>query len=423
MSSPITKVSVRDVRTLSGTHHAELSRITLLVGENSVGKSTFLGCLNALGHLAGLHELNDSINYFNQSPFYMGSFESIARTECDSFSVSINLDSGFFRQFSVNFAKGSSDIPIQETGLHLQIRENTRELDPKLSIIRKTSKNDLQQWHFDGPEFQFHLNRSEVSYSQFTSWLSRSVTHGYFPFSGDQSTYKKRMENPSVQELAAFTKFINFFQRYFQGPQPLHSITAVLPHELKRERQYHYNPIEILSSSVDISTINNFGRKLGLFRQLKVKKTSHDQFEVLINVSGSFHNLIDVGFGVTSLLPLIATICNVSSRSLFLLQQPEVHVHPSAQADLIKMISRSDHSFVIETHSDHIIAWLRILVKEKVLEPSDVAIIYFERVPEDESSSYLHQISLDQHANLIGQPKSYRQFFSTETNRLLGFPI
>lgn len=84
------------------------------------------------------------------------------------------------------------------------------------------------------------------------------------------------------------------------------------------------------------------------------------------------------------------------------------------------MMARSGHAFVIETHSDHVIRWLRIMVKEQRLSPSDASIIYFESVPDDPSATHLHQISLDPRANLSGQPRTYRKFFSDETARLLG---
>ena len=85
-------------------------------------------------------------------------------------------------------------------------------------------------------------------------------------------------------------------------------------------------------------------------------------------------------------------------------------------------MTRSDHRFVIETHSDHVIDWFRILAREGGLAHSDVAIIYFESHPGDPSATRLHQISFDGRANMRGQPHSYREFFSVETARLLGFP-
>ena len=420
MSCPITDVSITDVRTFSGSHRAKLSRITLLVGENSVAKSTFLGCLNALGQMAALHELNDRTNFFNQKPFYMGSFESIARSGCDSFQVAFGLDKGLFHRFAVNFAKGS-DPSLEQVRLGVQMYDRASQPGPSLTINREISEDRPELWRFDGPKFQFCLNRSEVSDLQFTTWLSRYVIYGNLPFSGSTDNFKARVNDPMGLEITAFTKFVNFFRSYFRGPISTPRIIPIPPHGLERKRKYSNNPIKDHGGDDDLEMINRIGRKLDLFEQLDLRKLPTDQFELLVNVSGSYYNLVDVGYGVTSLLPFIFTLANAPPDTVFLLQQPEVHVHPSTQAKLIEMMAKSDHAFVVETHSDHVIRWFRILIKEGVLKSSDVGILYFERVPEERSATRLHQISLDRRANLSGHPPSYRQFFSTETNRLLGF--
>ena len=123
---------------------------------------------------------------------------------------------------------------------------------------------------------------------------------------------------------------------------------------------------------------------------------------------------------MTSLLPLIKTLADAPDGTLFLLQQPEVHIHPSAQAKLVELLAKSSHNFVIETHSDHVIDWFRILVTEGQLAASDLGIVYFERLTAEQSATQLHQLSFDGNGNLSGQPRNYRQFFSEETARLLG---
>ena len=421
MGSPITDIAITDVRTLAGEQRADLSKVTLLVGENSVGKSTFLGCLNALGRLAGLHELTDSTNFFEQEPFCMGDFESVARSGCTSFRVAIGLGSGPFRQFAIDFAE-NADASFKETKLEIQLSDGALQPDQTLTIVREAPENRPERWRFNGPSFQFHLNRSEVSDTQFTTWLSRSIARGILPFSGDPTKFQKRVGHPTIHDLVAFTKFVNFFRHHFRVPETPFGIIPPPPHGLERQRRYSYNPIETLSGQMDLTSINDAGRKLGLFNRIDVRQLPNNEFEVLVDVFGSYHNLCDVGYGIVSLLPFMKVLGSASPGTLFLLQQPEVHVHPSAQATLVNMMARSNHAFVVETHSDHVITWLRILVKEKTLAPTDVGIIYFEQLPEDKSATRLHQLSLDRRANLSGQPPSYREFFSKEATRLLGFP-
>ena len=419
MSATLTDISLTNVRCFSGEQRARLAKITLLVGENSVGKTTFLGCLNAIGRLAGLDELQDRINWFDQDPFYMGSFDTLARSGSASFRVAIGLADGPISQFAVQFAQGA-DLCPKEIALDLQLSDSQPERAPTLTIARDASGSHSERWRFDGPAFRFHLDQSEVSYIQFSTWLSQAIRKGVLPFSGEATQFRKRVANATNQDLAAFSRFVNFFRHRFRAPEKPLRIAPVRPHSLRPQRLYSFDPLGETSGRQDLDAINKVGRQLGLFNRIAVRGRDREAFEVLVDVSGSLRNLIDVGYGVSSLLPFLTTLASAAPKSLFLLQQPEVHIHPSAQAKLIEMMAKSGHAFVIETHSDHIIRWLRIMVKEKRLSPSDASIVYFEPRPDDRSATRLHQISLDTRANLSGQPLTYREFFSTETARLLG---
>ncbi len=421
MGVPITDISITNVRTLAGEQCAALSKLTLLVGENSIGKSTFLGSLNALGRLAGLHELTDGTNYFDQEPFNMGNFDSVVRAGCTSFRIAIGLGIGPFRRFAIEFEQDGSATSFKETKLEIQLSSVTADPSQTLTIVRDASEHRPEGWRFSGPAFQFHMNRSEVSDMQFTTWLSRSIARGILPFLGDGTIFRKRADNPTSHDLATFAKFVNFFRHDFRVPETPLRIISPRPYKLKRQRRYPYNPIKTFGNHMGLETINDIGRQLDLFNLIDIRQHSNDEFEVVVDVHGSYHNLCDVGYGIVSLLPLITYIGSSSRDTLFLLQQPEVHVHPSAQAALIKMMAGSKHAFIVETHSDHIITWLRILVKEERLTPTDVTIIYFDQCPEDNTATRLHQIAFDRRANLSGQPNDYREFFEMEAARLLGF--
>ena len=75
----ITDLQLRNVRCFEEEQTVQLSRISLLVGENSAGKSTFLGCYKALAKLANLYDLDDN-NHFDDAPFHMGPFDTIVRS-------------------------------------------------------------------------------------------------------------------------------------------------------------------------------------------------------------------------------------------------------------------------------------------------------------------------------------------------------
>ena len=172
-----------------------------------------------------------------------------------------------------------------------------------------------------------------------------------------------------------------------------------------------------------------FGKDAGLFADIKVKrhgKRLSDPFQLQIKVrSGSHENIMDVGYGVSQSLQLLVNVLERSDHEcerVFLLQQPEVHLHPRAQAELaslfVQAFRQSGNRFLIETHSDYIIDRVRIAVRKGLLKSEDVSVLYFERRGDTVT---IHNMTLDEHGNLLGAPRGYRDFFIRETDELLGF--
>ena len=103
-------------------------------------------------------------------------------------------------------------------------------------------------------------------------------------------------------------------------------------------------------------------------------------------------NISDVGYGVSLQLPIIlkcylAEVLPERRGSIIFIEQPEVHLHPKLHAKLIEtLFSLSKHtSYFIETHMQHIIRKMQVLVKEKSnkFSPEDVTIHYMIRNEED----------------------------------------
>ena len=174
---------------------------------------------------------------------------------------------------------------------------------------------------------------------------------------------------------------------------------------------------------------------LGLFSDIKVKrhgKQMSDPFQLQVKVrSGSHANIKDVGYGISQSLPILVDVLAPEGRGrrlgrrssrAFLLQQPEVHLHPRGQAELaslfVESFKKSRNQFLIETHSDYMIDRVRISVRKQILKADDVSILYFE--PKGNAVT-IYNMTLDDYGNLQGAPPGYRSFFQKETDRLLGF--
>ena len=89
-----------------------------------------------------------------------------------------------------------------------------------------------------------------------------------------------------------------------------------------------------------------FGRKSGLFDEVDIRKlgdSENDPFQIRVrpgnaNAQAPFRNLADVGYGVSQILPVLTELLRSDGPRMFLLQQPEIHLHPSAQAALGNLV-------------------------------------------------------------------------------------
>ncbi len=129
-------------------------------------------------------------------------------------------------------------------------------------------------------------------------------------------------------------------------------------------------------------------------------------------------DLADVGYGITHLLPIVTMLMSREER-VVLVSQPETHVHPSLQAELGELFVhawelRKTRS-IIETHSEHLIRRLQRRVRGGRLKPEDVAILYVDRTPE---GSTVTRLRMDAAGDFIDNWP--RGFFPEALNETLG---
>lgn len=100
----------------------------------------------------------------------------------------------------------------------------------------------------------------------------------------------------------------------------------------------------------------------------------------------------NVGFGLTFVLPVMVALLRSSPGDLLVIENPEAHLHPGAQAVLGRLCTIASSNGVqlfIETHSDHFLNGIRVSVKERLIAPSEVRLYYLER-----SSDRYHSVDI-----------------------------
>ena len=414
----ITELWIRDVRCFAGDQCARLGRITLLVGENSTGKSTLLGCCHTLAKLANLDDLGDE-NHFEDAPFRMGSFGSIARSGSVGFSIGGRFDGHSHTGARFSFG-ADGDVPV-ETAVRLDF--TSAEGAPGFVHLERLSE-PKRALRCAGPGFRIVIGPGDISYRSITGWLSRAVRYGMLPYGGDPATYRKRgAAHGSPAAQAAFARFVSFFRKDLPLPaEKSFQVVAPEPRPLPRERSYASLPEHLRKgrNAALMDYLAAVGVRLKLWHGVRVVTGATGEEAVEVAMPDGWRNLVDVGYGVHTMLPIASVMWGRAPGTTFLLQQPEAHVHPMAQALLAQMMAESEHRFVIETHSDHFLDRFRVCTREGAIPPEDVSIVYCEPNA-DRTEVRIHSLKLDARGNVDDAPANYRDFYLAETHRLLGF--
>jgi predicted ATPase len=119
-------------------------------------------------------------------------------------------------------------------------------------------------------------------------------------------------------------------------------------------------------------------------------------------------NLANMGEGLSQLLPIVARVLTTPRYGSLLIEQPELHLHPAAQADLADLFisgaEKADRQYIVETHSEHLLLRLRRRIAEGDVDPEDVAVLYVER---EGSESSVRALDLDESGHFDDWPKGF----------------
>lgn len=158
---------------------------------------------------------------------------------------------------------------------------------------------------------------------------------------------------------------------------------------------------------------------MGLIESFEVSQVSdlRQEYEVRILSNGSqlSVDLPDVGFGISQVLPVIVQLFYAQQNSIIIMEQPEIHLHPKAQAALADVMidalnSREKGSdrniqLIVETHSEHFLRRLQRRIAEgDKITTKDVS-TYFANT--GNTPSTLDELSIDEYGSILNWPENF----------------
>ena len=444
----IQKLTIEDVRCFAGRQEFNIRPLTFLVGENSTGKSTVLGCFDALHRFTRARTYDVDLD-FNVEPYQMGVFADIARRSTPK-----------KKKFRLGFEFGAKNGG-EKVEYFLTLTEKEKGAEPivqeqNLLFSESEIVFESAQQEVEGPDKQnrFHHISEVTDFSEkggnkkFCVRIFEPFTHMSVFRVLDYTRFVLREErknlSPVEREFQIWVE--NIWDPFTGGLDDGYEEDRYSFAPIRSKPQRTYDPLKETTSpegsDIPMALMNmfradekawkelkenltEFGKSSGLFTDIHVRrlgKSMGDPFQLQIKVKGPKANMIDVGYGVNQLLPILVRMFNSNPRTTFLMQQPEVHLHPRGQAELssllVDLVRQREHKFIVETHSDYMVNRARIEIMSGRIAPEDVSLIYLEP---SGNSVKVHNIRFDGQANLLDAPNGYRDFFLHESDKLLGF--
>lgn len=443
------RITLKDYRCFREQQSARLAPLTLLVGENSTGKTSFMAMIRALWEMAFRGGTPD----FKTPPYDLGSFDEIAHhrggrgSRADTFTAAVDVspenenksvqrNNSEFLCFEVTFAKEGS-VPTPE---RVRFSKERSWIEYAHSEIRFETERGSWSVSSDVTSlFMENLDFSSFFYlAQLIGYVYRSEDLKFVSISGSNDP----IQSDIAKVLEIIAPFSNSQVRrpripYASAPVRSKPRRTYDPARIAPDAEGDYIPMYLSNlyfegkrqwDSVK-AKLEEFGQSAGLFDEISVRPLGTKQTEPFqlhlrkfgTGLKGPRRNLIDVGYGVSQVLPVVTELVRQDAAPLVLLQQPEVHLHPCAQAELGSLfckIAGTDRQLIVETHSDNLLDRVRMDVRDGIgnLKPEDVSVLFFERNGLDVR---IHSLEIDAEGNILNTPPGYRRFFMEETTRSL----
>lgn len=413
-----------------------IKQVNFLVGENSTGKTSILSLINLLStpHFWFKQE-------FNTEEVQLGTFReivSIRSSTKDKFKIGVlefedEGDNTHRHSFLLTF--------IQDHGLPIasqyEYYADGRELniDFTKSAIRYKSK-----------VFDLKKEDTQLPFRVFKRWTKRER------LTKDFKQMKEGIPGGRKHSLLAAAFLVDTEVKQKKGaktelgafvlPSLVGELAWFAPIRSKPKRTYDEFRIDFTSEGAHTpylvrklldnprvsggfrKFLSEFGRESALLDSVAIEEFGHkptSPFSLNVVLDDKSLNIKNVGYGVSQCLPVVVEAFARGKKIWFAIQQPEIHLHPKAQAslgDLFYTTARDGNKrFLIETHSDYIIDRFRLNYRRPGPKVES-QVLFFERT---RAGNKVTAIDIKKDGEYSPeQPKKFREFFIKEELKLLG---
>lgn len=175
---------------------------------------------------------------------------------------------------------------------------------------------------------------------------------------------------------------------------------------------HYYHP---LHQKVELDTLkialDIWARYLGVANEIKIQEAGQSgvSWQVVHMQGYKALSLTAVGVGVSQILPILVMGLLAPDDTLLLVEQPELHLHPSVQArlgDFFMGLAKCGKQCLIETHSENLVSQLRYHIVRAGGQENIDCLVYF--VDQDEQgAARFNPIEISPQGNILNWPDGF----------------
>lgn len=433
----ITKISLQNFKSWENTGEIRLSPITALFGSNSSGKTALLQSLLMLKQTTESPDRAQVLNLGDErSLIQLGSFRDIIFSHNTEAVLKFDLNWKQEDELKIDDPehKGKTLFQGDEFSFTTEIEGGSsgRILINKIaykfasnnfSMKRKQQKN---QYVLSAEPFKLirNLGRAWDLPAPMKCYGFPDQVKAYFQNAGFLSDFELAFE-----KLFSRVYYLGPLREY---PKRQYIWAGAQPGDMGRKGEKVIDALLASGERKAISRGKGLKRftvqeyvaywlsELNMIHDFSVEQIAKDSnlYQVWVKRQPNSARVLitDVGFGVSQILPVLTLCYYVPEGSTILMEQPEIHLHPTVQAGLadvfIDAIKTRKVQIIIESHSEHLLRRLQRRIAEEKITNHDAALYFCEM---KDGASHLNSLRLDLFGNITNWPKD---FFGDEFSEL-----
>lgn len=391
------KISIQRFKSIDAVKDFQIENLSIMAGANSSGKSSLTQSLLLLkqtlesssdevlylqGPYVQARQLSDLIHKHSAKGFSIGfdwnrhelpldEYDEIDKYLVDDSRIeSLNLSVAFKQMGSkirvIDYALNlKGDKSATFITLHLNSLTKLYEIETDMPLIYNDVKNKAPQAK------KVSIKECKVDFMNFMP-----------VFVNTDDVDAKRIDFTLMVNKVLRSLLCKYFSRIFYiGPNRVSPVLDRMYQMGQFDEKVDANGLNtrfILAEKKNVvfgnktlsAQINDWMRKLNLANGLSSLKDSMNQYRTEVSVKGNLKvDLCNTGFGNSQILPILVQGIMTPANGIFIVEDPEVHMHPSVQAgmaDFFIAMAQEGKTVMVETHSDHIITRLRRRISENV---------------------------------------------------------